>query len=175
MVSDSKDLLDILAPDGNPPLAPSERGVFLRLVDDDDRLGTLMALLEESPEERWSGPEEHFAELAAALRIHVEVTEKVVYPALAALEHTRAAVVEARSRQEAVKKALDALHGVTPDSEAWQRGIGVLGPALRELLEVETKSLIPAGERALSQTQVDELAGRYRQVEAAAEARSRAP
>ena len=173
MVADSKNILGILAPDGDPPLAPPDHGVFLRFADDVDRVRALMELLDEPPEERRSRPEDLFADLSAALQVHVEVTENVIYPALASLEQTRDAVIEARTRQDAVKKALGDLHGVKPDSRPWQQNIGVLGRALRELLTVETQSLIPAGENVLSRPDMDRLAERYDTIKARAEAHLR--
>jgi hypothetical protein len=162
---------DIWVPDGAPPLAAPNAGVFRRLVDDHEGLRTLVRLMGQPAEERRNTPSELMTTLTQRFQVYEQAREHALYTLLAERDQTRELVAESRARGKAVERALEALRACEPDSEAWQPPFEELQRRMDAMITHEEERLVPTARDTLSLHQVDRLGEQYDRAREQAEAR----
>lgn len=101
-----------------------------------------------------------FAELKSELELHASLEEQHLFPLLRKHAETRDLVAEAIRDNKELRAKLAELDGLPKNDESFGEKIAELKKTFRQHARDEKRELLPAVQRALSEEQVQDVAGR---------------
>ena len=112
-------------------------------------------------------------ELANALRLHMQVEETIVYPAIAKLIDGGAGIVgEAASEHQAARRALADVEKLSPDEPGFDDALETLEADISHHVEEEEDEVFPEFRASASSAELEELGDRVVAAKSAASSSS---
>jgi hemerythrin superfamily protein len=145
------------------------------LKDDHRKVEKLFARFEKLGDKAKSTKQQIVMNLIKELRLHAEIEETIVYPALRqAKEDMEDDVLEAYEEHHLVKRTLSELESMTPDDDMFDAKVCVLCEAIEHHVEEEEDELLPALKKALDKEQLAEIGRQVKQAKSPRRAREAA-
>jgi iron-sulfur cluster repair protein YtfE (RIC family) len=100
----------------------------------------------------------HVDKLAAALRLHMQVEEQIVYPAIAKQVDDGADMVkEAKTEHEGARKVLADVEKLSPNEPGFDGALEMLEAGISHHVEEEEDEVFPKFRESVSAEELDEL------------------
>ena len=124
------------------------------------RANELFAKLADTSDGAVKTRERLFAELKSELELHASLEEQHLFPLLRKHAETRDLVAEAIRDNKELRAKLAELDGLPKNDESFGEKVAELKKAFRQHARDEKRELLPAVQRALSEEEVQDVAGR---------------
>jgi hypothetical protein len=132
------------------------------LEHDHRRLESLLKQCEDLPEGEGGARVALFETIAAELKVHELIEEKVFYPALKTHASAREIVLEGYQEHHVADLLVQELHDLPVTDERWAPKFGVLKENLEHHIEEEEDDMFPKAKKIMSSEQLVELGNRMR-------------
>ncbi|MEK7063417.1 MAG: hemerythrin domain-containing protein [Patescibacteria group bacterium] len=128
---------------------------FEHLTEDHRILADLLAILARvSRLGARNTQEKDFAQFRDRLKLHADLEEAVVYPALERPVETRDKALESYAEHHVIRLTLEEMSLLQPGSEEWLLKLALLTDNLLRHFEEEEQNLFPSARNALGQNRV---------------------
>lgn len=113
-----------------------------------------------------------FSQLQEELKLHMEVEEKFLYPALEKQQESeiKEKTLESYEEHHTAKMVLQELGKVSPTNERWKAKVSVLKELIDHHVEEEEKMLFKMATKVLDKSQVQDITEKIRQGKSKAKA-----
>ena len=130
---------------------------FQYLIEDHQKVSTLLEEMDSTTEESVETRKDLFSIIDAALTLHAELEEEILYPVLENLDETHDTTMESYEEHHLVKQLLEELQTADMQSEEWTAKFTVLKENVEHHVEEEEQILIPSASKLLSKKELEEL------------------
>jgi iron-sulfur cluster repair protein YtfE (RIC family) len=111
-----------------------------------------------------SGSKEDFAKIEEELKIHMDVEEKFLYPALQKhQQELKEKTLESFEEHHMAKQSLKEITKLSPSDEHWKAKVSVLKEMIDHHVEEEEKQLFPMAKKALDKNTVQDITTKIQQ------------
>jgi hypothetical protein len=137
------------------------------LERDHRRLETLLAQGEDTTERAIKARASLLDTITHELKLHEQIEEQVLYPALKAHKKAKDIVLEGSQEHHVADVLIDELHALPPDDERWAAKFKVFKENVEHHIEEEEGEMFRIARTVLSRTEREALGERMRQMKLA--------
>lgn len=148
------------------PWSKDENDPIVLLETDHRRFEKLLEQGEATTERAVKGRTEILATLKAALEVHEEIEEKILYPALKSHPEAREIVLEGYQEHHVADLIIEELRRVATDNEKWGAKFKVLKENIEHHIEEEEDSMFPKARGIFSREELQDLGARMKAMRA---------
>ena len=149
------------------PFSSNENDALELLERDHRDLEKLLQKGEETTKRGVRGRTELLATVTSELRIHEELEEKLLYPALKPHSEVTDTVLEGYQEHHVADLLVGELHRLPPDDERWAAKFKVLKENIEHHIEEEEGQMFPTARSILSSAEREELGVRMQAMKGA--------
>jgi iron-sulfur cluster repair protein YtfE (RIC family) len=140
--------------------------IFTLLEEDHKKVKELLERLESTTERAAKTRTEVLAKVEQELAIHMEIEERILYPALREKEKTHEIALEAYAEHEAATDVLKKLKTIPADSEMWKAWLMVLKENIEHHIEEEQTEMFPKARKLFEREELQAMAKRAEDMKA---------